>query len=142
MPRYFFSAEGVEPESFFAQVTYSGAHDRTIERIVAGEVDAGAVNAQIAEAWISRQSGETPSVRVVWQSPSYVDYVWAVQPAMTRGTQRAIKEVFLNLSRENPNEARFLAAVGAAYFIPAHKSDFDRLRAAVKSVDGMLGMAH
>ena len=141
MPRYFFAAAGIEPEAFFAQVSYSEAHDKTIEQIVAGVIDAGVVNSQIAKQWISRQGDRAPAVRVLWQSPDFVDYVWAVQPSMTARTRRAIKEVFLTLSRENPEHARFLEAVGAAYFVPAHATDFTQLVAAVRAFDTGLSTA-
>jgi phosphonate transport system substrate-binding protein len=135
MPRHFFAATGIEPEAFFAKVSYSGAHDRTIEQIAAGAVDAGVVNAQIARQWMARRADDVPAVRVLWQSPHYVDYVWAAQPSMTHNTRNAVKEVFLTLSRANPEQARFLDAVGAAYFLPAHVTDFDQLTAAVRAVE-------
>jgi phosphonate transport system substrate-binding protein len=75
------------------------------------------------------------TLRVIWQSPLYVDYVWAVQSSMTKDTRRAIKEVFLTLSQDDPVHARFLDAVGANYFIPAHTRDFEQLTVASQAVE-------
>ncbi len=134
MPRFYFSTLGIMPEKFFSQVSFSGTHDKTLEQIVDGAVDAGVANGQIVQRMLANNVNGVLPLRVIWQSPAYVNYVWAVQPAMSEETRRAIREVFLSLSRENKDHRRFLDAVGAAYFLPAASSDFDNLRRAIETV--------
>lgn len=134
MPRYFLGEQGIEPELFFSGIKYSGTHDRTIQWVSDGTVDAGVVNGQIFERLLKAGDIHANALRIVWQSPRYVDYVWAVQSAMTDRTRRAIKEVFLSLTTESRSDARFLEHVGADYYIPADTRDFDDLREAVSGL--------
>jgi phosphonate transport system substrate-binding protein len=134
MPRHHFSQLGVTPETFFSAVSYSGAHDRTVTRVADGTFDASVANGQIVRQLLS--SATPPPVRIVWQSPPYVDYVWATQPSMTASTRDAIKHVFLSLSIDNDEDRRFLDSIGARYFIPASTEDFDDLRLALDPLRG------
>ncbi len=135
MPRYYFSKVGISPEDFFSEVTFSGAHDRTIALVADGTVDAGVANGQIVQALLAQSGDRAPPVRIVWQSPPYVDYVWAVQSSMTENTRRAIAEVFLSLTMDNQHDRQFLDSIGARHFLPAALSDFEPLRTALDRVD-------
>ncbi len=134
MPRYFFSELGISPEKFFSEIRFSAAHDETVQRVADGTVDAGVANGQIVEKLLANVGKNPLPVRIIWQSPRYVNYVWAVQPTMSEKTRGAIKEAFLLLSTDDENDRRFLDAVGAAYYLPTHNSDFDNLRRAIESV--------
>lgn len=131
MPRYFFEQEGIVSESFFSTISFSGAHDRTIQWVIDGTVDAGVVNGQILNRLLTTAGDTAGAVRILWQSPPYVDYVWAVQPSMTIKTRQAILDAFLSLSHDDPTARRFLEDVGAGYFIPADISDFEQLQLAI-----------
>lgn len=137
MPRHHFSKLGIIPEDYFSTVSFSGAHDRTIQRIADGVVDAGVANGQIVRKLLAGDRDDVPAVRVLWQSPPYVDYVWAVQPSMSDRTREAITEAFLSLSRDDELDRRFLDAIGARYFLPATSTDFDNLRSAVATIERM-----
>jgi phosphonate transport system substrate-binding protein len=136
MPRFHLSTQGIIPEEFFSEIRFSGAHDETVQRVADGTVDAGVANGQIVQRMLENSVNDALPVRVIWQSPAYVNYVRAVQSAMSEETQRAIKEVFLSLSRGNKDHRRFLDAIGAAYFLPTKSSDFDNLRRAIEAVRG------
>jgi len=142
MPRFYFSTLGIIPEECFSQISFSGAHDKALRLIVDGTVDAGVANGQIVQQMLENSVDDALPLRIVWQSPAYVDYVWAVQSAMSEETRRAIKEVFLSLSRENKDHRRFLDGIGAAYFLPAERSDFDNLRRAIEAVRSEVGTSH
>ena len=135
MPRYYFSKVGISPEDFFSEVIFSGAHDRTIALVADGTVDAGVANGQIVEGLLAQSADRAPPVRIVWQSPPYVDYVWAVQSSMSEKTRNAIAEVFLSLTRDNPHDRQFLDSIGARHFLPTAVSDFEILRVALDSVE-------
>ena len=134
MPRYFLSREGIVPEAFFSGVVYSGAHDLTFRLVADGLVDAGVVNGQVVRSMLAGSPAGSPPVRVIWQSPPYVDYVWAVQPGMDQEARRTITGVFLSFSVADPAGREFLESVGASYFIPAMASDFDQLRSALNAL--------
>jgi len=135
MPRHYFSRMGIIPEEFFSHLTYSGSHDRTVQLVAEGSVDAGVANGQIVRQLLSSARHERPPVRVLWQSPAYVDYVWATQPSMSENTRQALKSVFLSLDTSNETHRRFLDAVGAGYYLPAAESDFHELRQTIATLD-------
>ena len=116
---------------------YSGTHDRTIRAVIDGTVDAGVVNGQLFEHWLKDGRNDLTAVRVLWQSPAYPNYVWAVQPSMTSTTRQSIKAAFLALATDDAAQSRFLDVVGAKYFVPAAVSDFDRIGAAIREVGTM-----
>ena len=133
MPRYFLERLDLDAETLFGEVRYSGAHDRTVTWVAEGIVDAGMVNGQVARRMMA--AGESPApVRILWQSPPYVDYVWAVQPSMTPALRRRLTKAFLSLTRAEPEHRRFLRNIGARHFLPASTDDFDRLREAIARV--------
>jgi phosphonate transport system substrate-binding protein len=142
MPRFYFSTLGIIPEKFFSEISFSGAHDQTVQQIADGTVDAGVANGQFVQRILENGVNGAPPMRVVWQSPVYVDYVWAVQSDISKETWRAIRGVFLSLSRENMDHRRFLGGIGAAYFLPAASSDFDNLRRAIETVQGVVETRH
>ena len=136
MPRWHFAQAGIEPEDFFSEIVYSGAHDRTVAYVAEGRVDAGVANGQIVTRLLEEAPPGKKPVRIVWQSPPYVDYVWAVQPTMSEPTRRTLQQVFLDFSTADPSDRAFLASLGARYFIPADESHFHALRAAIRLLDG------
>lgn len=125
MPHFFLEQIGIEPESFFADTRFSGAHDRTIGLVLDGTVDLGTVNALYYEQMLNVGRLRPEDLRIVWESPPYMDYVWAVQPSLAAAERRRLRDAFLALSPDNPQEEAILDDQGARAFLPASSSDFD-----------------
>jgi phosphonate transport system substrate-binding protein len=126
MPRHFFGKLGLVPEKHFGKIEYSGAHDRTAEwvrdgRVVAGVANSGIVNEMFNDGRLSEQQ-----VKVIWESPTYVDYVWAVQSDFPEDGMENILAAFLRLSQGNGHK-EILQKMGANYYIPARVDDFSAL---------------
>ena len=129
MPRHFLQREhGVVPEEYFDSVSYSGQHDRTAYWVRDGEVDAGVANAEIIGKMIADGRLQATDIRVIWTTPPYAAYVWAVHPQMSEASRESIQRAFLNLSADYPEHAAVLSNLGAAAFYPASIRDFSRLR--------------
>ncbi len=138
MPRYYFDQLGIHPESHFSEVRYSGAHDRTIQWVIDDAVDAGVANGQIVEQFLDSGHEDRASLKVIWQTRPYVDYVWAAQPSMSQKTRHAVMDAFLSMSKDASPGREFLSDVGAGFFVPASIDDFDELRGAIEAVDRAL----
>lgn len=128
MPRHFMESRDIEPESWFAEIRYSGAHDRTAEWVRDGVVDAGAANAAIVEAMFAQGTLKRSDLRIVERTPPYADYVWAIQPDIPDETRFAIRDAFLMLSAAQPEHQKILRRLGAGSFLPALATDFADLR--------------
>lgn len=128
MPRYFFEQRNIIPESFFSKIIYSGAHDRTAMMVSQGEVDAGVVNASIVKTMFEDGRLQRSNVIVLWRSPQYQDYVWAIQPEIENRIRNKIRDSFLALNRNNETGRQILSDLEANYFIPVSHSDYEVLK--------------
>lgn len=134
MPRLFLSSEGITPETFFEEVVYSGAHDLTVLSVVKGEVDLGAVNAQIFESMIDDGRVNVDDIRVVAETPPYFNYVWAVHPSVPERSRIEIRDAFMSLSPTLDRHQAILSTFGAKTYLPADDADYASVREAVKLV--------
>lgn len=128
MPRYFLQEQNINPETFFAEVRYSGAHDLTALWVKDGVVDLGVASFMIVDQM--RASGRLAQgdVRVLWETPPYPGYVWALRPGFSKATEIKIRDAFLALLPENEMQAKILESIGAGHFLPASISDFSELQ--------------
>lgn len=126
MPRYFFQQQNIIPEVFFSNIKYSGAHDRTAEWVSDGIVDVGVVNSVIINQMFFDGRLSDNQVKVIWRSPAYADYVWAVQANISREQSILIRDAFLYMNH-NDDGKLLLEKLGANYYIPASVNDFNRL---------------
>ncbi len=136
MPRHFLKLEKqIVPEQFFSEVHYSGAHDKTAYLVRDGKVDLGVANAQIILAMIRDGRLKKADIRILWQTPPYPDYVWAVHGDLDENVKTQLRNAFLKLDKSNIDHKKILFQLGARYFLPAAASDFMRLRMIAESLE-------
>ena len=133
MPRYFLQNNSIEPESFFAKVEYTGAHDRTAEWVRDGKVEVGILNFEVAAEMFSDGRLSKDKVKIIWESPPYADYVWAIQPDISKKQRTLIRDAFM-LMNQNPEDKALLRSLGANYFISASYEDFSNLEKIVLQI--------
>ena len=119
LPRYFLLEQGIKPEKFFGKVLYSGAHDRTAYWIRDGKVDCGVANSSIIRKMLADGKLGKNDVRILWETPPYSDYVWAIQENIDPALRQQILEA-MDVHRK---------------FLPALDKDFNMAREAIKLVD-------
>ena len=141
MPRHFMQQDGIEPEQFFSDVRYSGGHDKTIKHVLDGSIDLGAVNAEVVKTML-RDGRLRPGVlKIVWETPPYADYVWAVQSDMDQTTRIRLQDAFLALSTMREADARILEPMGTKGFLPARREDFTSLIAIMANLPAFRELA-
>ena len=128
MPRFFLQEQGIKAESFFKNVHYSMAHDETIYSIAEGKFDIAAVNSEVFNQMKKDGRIKSGTINILWQTPPYVDYVWAVQNNMPEDIKLKLRDAFLSLTINKPEHAKILTRLGADYFLPAGDSEFQKLR--------------
>ena len=94
----------IEPESFFREIRYSGAHDRTAKWISAGTVDIGVANAEVIDRLLSQKGKQALDIRILKKTPTYADYVWAARKALPEAVKQKITTAFLNHSKDSSEE--------------------------------------
>ena len=135
MPRHFMRVDGIIPEDVFASVTHADGHDQTAEWVRDGNVALGVVNCVILEALMLEERLAPGEIRVLVTTPTYGNYVWAVQPDMPEKVRIELRDAFLALDARVPEERALLRALGANGYLPAGSSDFDDVRMAASALD-------
>lgn len=135
MPRHFMRQENINPETWFAEVIYSGAHDTTAYLVRDGEANLGVANAEVVEAMFRDGRLRRNEVRVAWRTPPYSDYVWALRAGIDRSLEYKMTMAFLKLSPYDENHAKILQHQGAGSFLPMPASDLEALREIAVSLD-------
>jgi phosphonate transport system substrate-binding protein len=90
MPEYFIRKyTKSSPKEFFgAEMSFSGAHDKTAALVQAGTFDAGAIDYKtydrlVAEHAKDHEKGIDPDLcRIVWVTPNFPDYHFCAHPAI------------------------------------------------------------
>jgi phosphonate transport system substrate-binding protein len=127
MPRHFLAQKNFVPEKFFAQVRYADTHDTTVTWVRDGVVDLGVVSSLALLRMYQTGLLRRDAVRIVWETPVYADYVWAVQADLPAHLRSQLREAFLGLSAHEPSHGAVLQALQAKVFMPAIDSDFTAL---------------
>ncbi len=135
MPRQFLKTKkGIEPEAFFGEVRYSGAHDKTAYWVRDGEVDLGVANSEIIKTMFRDGRLKKSDLRVLWETPPYPDYVWAVRRGVDETTMTRLRDAFLSLEAGNRDHADILLLMGAGSFLPTGANDFMSLKLIAESL--------
>ena len=135
MPRYFMLQDGIQPESFFSRIGYSGAHDATAAWVQAGRVDAGVLNASVWDKLVANGKVDTDKVRVFASTPTYYDYNWTVRGTLDPALAEKIKQAFLALDPGNPAHRKILDLQAASRFIETEPANYKGIEEAARAAD-------
>ena len=138
MPRHFLQQKNITPESFFSSVQYSGAHDKTAYWVRDGKVDVGAANATTIRSILEKGLIKPNEIRILWETPPYANYVWAIRPQFAGSFNTSIRDAFLQLSPTDADHSRILKNLDAIGYIPADPDDFLPLANIAQETDAML----
>jgi phosphonate transport system substrate-binding protein len=133
MPRSFLLQAGVDPDKDFKRVAYSGAHDATIAAVVAGKVQAGALNASVWQKFVAENKVDTSKVSVFFTTPPYYDYNWTVHADMPVAQREKLTQAFLALSRDDAAGKEILELQRATRFVPTKAENYKGIEAAARS---------
>ena len=113
MPQHFLAQAGVTPDQFQGRPGFSGSHDATIALVQSGAYEAGALNSQVWKAQVKEGRVDTSKVRVIWTTPTYVDYHWVARPDLNerfgKGFTRRLKTALIEMRPIPLAGARFLS---------------------------------
>ena len=133
MPRSFLLQANIDPDKDFKRVAFSGAHDATIAAVVAGKVDAGALNISVWEKFVAEGKVDTSKVRVFFTTPGFFDYNWTVHADMPVAQREKLTKAFLALDRNTPEGKEILELQRATRFIPTKADNYKGIEQAARS---------
>ncbi|SFM29916.1 phosphonate transport system substrate-binding protein [Halopseudomonas yangmingensis] len=133
MPRYFLQQEGIDADSHFSRIGFSGAHDATVAWVESGRVDAGVLNASVWEKLAAEGKVDTRKVRVYQTTPTYFDYNWTVRGDLDPALVERLKAAFLKLDPANPEHKPILDLQRASRFIETRVENYDGIEQAARA---------
>ena len=140
MPQYFLQQVGVTPKDFAGgRPGFSGSHDTTIALVQSGAYEAGVLNEQVWNSNVKAGKVDASKVRVIWRTPTYMDYHWVARPGLDQrfgsGFAERIRASLIALKPDTARRRTVLELFGAQAFIPAQASDYK----AIEQVGRQLG---
>ncbi len=133
MPRYFMLQAGINPEKDLKTVAFSGAHDATVAFVAAGKVAAGVLNASVWDKLVETKKVDTSRVRVFSTTPPYYDYNWTVRGDLPADLQQKIRDAFLRLDPNKPEDKEILDLQRASKFVPTQPENYAGIEEAGRS---------
>ena len=105
------SGLGSTPGSFFSKVSFSHGHDRSLDLVAAGTVQAAAVDSSVYQVWCGSHPEDARKVRVLERSEGFPSPPIVVQTVLPPAEKEAIRHAFLSLMATGEGRA-ILASVG------------------------------
>jgi phosphonate transport system substrate-binding protein len=133
MPRFFLIKAGINPDTDFKAVAFSGAHDATVAFVASGRAEGGVLNASVWDKLVESGNPNAAKVRVLSTTPPYYDYNWTVRPGLDAALTKKIADAFLKLDASKPEMKEIMDLQRASKFIPTQASNYDGIEAAAKS---------
>ncbi len=133
MPRHFLLQAGLNPETDFRRVAYSGAHDATIASVVSGKVDAAALDITVWKKFTSENKVDTKAVDVFVTTAPFFNYNWSVHADMPADLRNKLQKALLDIDPATPEGAEILKLNRASRYIPTSPDNYKGIEAAGRS---------
>jgi phosphonate transport system substrate-binding protein len=84
MPSWFIKQNsGKSEKEFFTQPPiFTGSHDKTIEQVANGTVQAGVCDFSVYDKLVAEKKADPAVVTVIWETPAFQDYNFTVHPSV------------------------------------------------------------
>lgn len=125
IPHQALLAKGIDPTKDYADLVYTGAHDKTAMAVFNKEVDAGAMNSRKLPSMIKKGQLQENDLQIVWKSEPFADYPWAARTSLGNELLDKLKSAFVEL-----NDTAILSNLGVEGYEATTDSDFANLRSA------------
>jgi phosphonate transport system substrate-binding protein len=133
MPRYFLKRDGIDADTDFKAIAFSGAHDATVAFVASGRAEGGVLNASVMDKLVESGNPNAAKVRVLAVTPPFYDYNWTVRPGLDAALTLKLAQAFLKLDPANPEHKEIMGLQRASKFIPTRSSNYDSIESAAKA---------
>lgn len=125
-PLFLLQQTGTTPDQFFSRTVFTGSHDRSIEAVLDGLVDAAAVDSLVFEAVAARPEVRA-RFRVIQKSPEFGMPPFVVSPRLEKSRKDRITACLLSLGHD-PESKKVLAGAGIEGLVKPVSSWYDSVR--------------
>jgi phosphonate transport system substrate-binding protein len=113
--------------AFFGRVTATGAHENSLRELLAGRLDASAIDSTVLETEFQRQPALREQVRVIEVLGPSPSPPWVAQTRLPAALRARVRATMLAMHR-NPAGQAALAQAGLARFAAVSDEDYDPIR--------------
>jgi len=125
MPEYYIRKNtGKSPAEFFGrEPSFTESHDKTLELVESGKVQAGVVNFEVYDRRVAEKKTNADVVRVVWATPEFPDYNFTAHPDLETQFGAGFIDK-LQAALVAIDDANLLSAFPRKKLIPARNEDY------------------
>lgn len=132
--RYHLATLGLNGD-FFGSVICSGAHQRSMELIAGGEIDASAIDTTVLDAVRETNPGLCAQLRAIEVLGPSSQPPWAIGTRVPAEIRLALRETLTHMHEVGVGRA-ILQRHGFARFAPVVDADYDDIREMLRVADG------
>jgi phosphonate transport system substrate-binding protein len=121
---------------FFGDVVESGAHQRSLELLLGGRIDATAIDSTVLELALEADPSLAPRIRQIARLGPSPMPPWVMRSDLPAGLRQDLRQAILEMHRDPEGQAA-LAKGRVARFAPVTDADYDPIRAMLASSEGV-----
>ena len=117
MPRLALTRAGLAPEQAFKELRHTGSHPATVQGVLAGACDAGALDETVYAKLTTDGTVKPGALRVFHTTPPFTDYVWAARKDLPEAQRAAFTAALRGL--DPAKDAKVTEILRGKVFVPA-----------------------
>lgn len=127
VPTYLLAQAGEKPETFFGEIIYTYAHDKSIQAVAEKTVDGASVDSLIYEYMIKKDPTLTSKAKRLTRSAPYGMPPVVVRPDISADLREKLLKILLEMDK-NPEGFAILQGMNIRRFVENSDSDYDSIR--------------
>lgn len=135
MGRHYLEDQGIDVERFFGDVHYASVADEAITRLRQHQTDLCVVNSQAMLRMMASGTLRSSDVKIVAETPPHAGEVWFASRRLPQDVRTGVRDAFLALSPEVPQQASVLKALSATAYLPATIEDYAELTTLMRQMN-------
>ncbi|WP_407155758.1 phosphonate ABC transporter substrate-binding protein [Bradyrhizobium sp. STM 3557] len=150
MPRFSLNQKGIDPETYFSKVVFTGSHENAVLALAQGTVDVAAnwwktdddsnLARMVTKNMVKSADGKTltkDDFRIIAKSDLIINSPFAYLSDLPDDMKAAIKQAFLDAATKDPETFNKLSDGKNKPWEPTTNEDFNKTIELIKFVDGL-----
>lgn len=131
-PKHLIRASGYNPDTFFSNVIYAGAHDKVVMAVYSKQVDGGAIYGGVVSDAREKVVGTIKDLmektHVIAKSIEIPNDTVSVRKGLPADIVKKVKDGLLKIAKSDEGKISVMSLYGIDGFVPAKDSDYDSVR--------------
>ncbi|MHC4586598.1 MAG: substrate-binding domain-containing protein [Planctomycetota bacterium] len=115
---------GMEPESYFGSIIYTGSHDRSIHAVADGIIDGAGVDSLVFYSFGKTHPDIETKLSVIWKSEVFGAPPIVIPKGMEENVKEELRDIFLSIS-EDTHGQKILDGLDIEYFRKPRAGEYD-----------------